>query len=103
MRENEANVRKALERAGEQQIDCRARGVERVFDHKTRPWQIERLARWMQAGMDVHHRVAALEIAQQRIERGVAEKFLAVACEQRNALEAQCFKAITRFRDRRVD
>ena len=53
--------------------------------------------------MDVDHRVAAIEIAQQRIERGVAEEFLAVACEQRNALEAQRFEAIARFGDRRVD
>ena len=53
--------------------------------------------------MDVDHRVAAIEIAQQRIERGVAEEFLAVACEQRNAFEAQCFEAIARFRDGRID
>ncbi len=53
--------------------------------------------------MEVDHRVAAVEIVQQRIERGVAEKFLAVAREQRNALEAQRLEAIARFRDRRID
>ena len=53
--------------------------------------------------MEVDHRVAAVEIVQQRIERGVAEKFLAVAREQRNALEAQRLEAIARFRNGRVD
>ena len=53
--------------------------------------------------MDVDHGVAAIEKVKQRIERGVAEEFLAIAREQRNTLEAQRFEAIARFGDGRVD
>ena len=53
--------------------------------------------------MDVDDGVAGIEIVQERIERGVAEECLAVAREQRNALEMQRVETVLGFRDRHVD
>ena len=53
--------------------------------------------------MDVDDGVAGVEIVQERIERGVAEKCLAVARKQRNAFEMQRVETVLGFRDSQAD
>ena len=53
--------------------------------------------------MDVDDGVAGVEIVQERIERSVAEKCLAVARKQRNAFEMQGVETVLGFSDCQTD
>ena len=94
MGQNELHARKARDRPGKNQVHHRARGVEQIFHHEGRPGQREILARWVQAGMDEHDRAALVQHRQHGIEARVAEKILAVARKQRDAVELQHIERI---------
>ena len=76
MGQDEFDAREALDRAREDEVHHRARGVEQVLHHEGGPRQREPLARWVQAGMDEHDRAALVQHRQQRIEAWIAEKIL---------------------------
>ena len=102
MRQDETDARKTLDRAGEDEIHHRPRGVEQILHHEARPRQGEPLARRMQAGMDEHHGAARVERVQHRIEERIAEKFLAIARKQRDAVVLEHVERVRDLVDRPV-
>src|ERR1700722_12246711 len=53
--------------------------------------------------MNVHDRLARIQITHQRIEPRITKELFIVAREQRDAFETKRFEAVTRFADGGVD
>ena len=95
MRQDEPNARETLDRAGENEVHHRTRGVEQVFHHEARPRQCKPLARGMQAGMDEHDSGALVQHREHGIERRIAQELAAVAREQRNTIESEGIETVS--------
>jgi hypothetical protein len=103
MAENPTDVAIALRRAAEQKIGDGARGIEAVFEHVfvhagKKPATAER-----RLGMHEDHGAAAVEFGHDWIEGRVAEPFVAIAREQRDAVGMEHIEPVFDLGEARVD
>src|SRR4029450_11490861 len=72
VRNDEANIRAAFERARVNEIHDRARGIENILDDKRWSVQLSMLRRLAVSGMNEHHRLAPVELVEHWIEQRIA-------------------------------
>ena len=78
-----------LQRAGVNQIDDGAGGVEDILDGERRRVQAGVLGRFAVGRMDKHHRLAPVELVEDRIEQRVAQIAVHDAGKKPDTVEVQ--------------
>src|SRR5207344_250808 len=102
VRDDEADIRAALQRTAKNKIDDGARRVKHIFDNKRRRAQIRLRGRFAMGRMNKHHCLAPIELVKNGIEQRIAEVAVVDAGKKADTVEVQDVERIRDFFQRAV-
>src|SRR5437867_10294493 len=103
VRDDEANIRAALQGAGKNKIDDSARRIEHVFHDKRRRVQARMLRCFAVGRMNENNGLAPVELIEYRIEPGIAQVPVIHTGKKAYTVEMQDIERIAQFFQRAVD